>query len=201
MLIQNNKVNRNKASNYRPVTCLPLAWKFLPGMIASEKNDFSKNDKLLPEEHKWCWMKLQGKGNTLPRQDASLWSKSKEKEPCYGMNWLLKSIWYSCILLGDGKLKYNGHSKRCSKTRRVELAYTWRGTYKKRNVSRNALLPLPFVMALILLTHILRKGQRGCEFPTGWSQTIFQKRDGLDSLIQTKKHLLEYDLRLRNKPC
>lgn len=29
------------------------------------------------------------------------------------------------------------------------------------------LLPLPFVIALILLTHILRKGKPGCAFQTG----------------------------------
>ena len=34
-----------------------------------------------------------GRWPTVHRQDASPWNKSKGKESCYGMNWLVKSIW------------------------------------------------------------------------------------------------------------
>ena len=34
MLLQKNKAKGNIASNYRPITCLPLVWKFLTGVLA-----------------------------------------------------------------------------------------------------------------------------------------------------------------------
>ena len=33
VLIQNDKSKGNEASNYRPITCLPLTWKLLTGII------------------------------------------------------------------------------------------------------------------------------------------------------------------------
>ena len=35
-LIQKDKSKGNVASNYRPITCLPLMWKLLTGVIADQ---------------------------------------------------------------------------------------------------------------------------------------------------------------------
>ena len=35
-LLQKNKSKGNVASNYRPITCLPLMWKLLTGVIADQ---------------------------------------------------------------------------------------------------------------------------------------------------------------------
>ena len=35
-LLQKDKNKGNVASNYRPITCLPLMWKLLPGVIADQ---------------------------------------------------------------------------------------------------------------------------------------------------------------------
>ena len=44
----------NAAENYRPITCLPLMWKLLAGMIAEETYNYLEREKLLPEEQKGC---------------------------------------------------------------------------------------------------------------------------------------------------
>ena len=35
-LLQKDKSKGNVASNYRPITCLPLMWKLLTGLIADQ---------------------------------------------------------------------------------------------------------------------------------------------------------------------
>ena len=44
----------NVASNYRPITCLPLMWKLLTGVIADQIYPHLDEEKLLPEEQKGC---------------------------------------------------------------------------------------------------------------------------------------------------
>ena len=43
---------KNAVENYRPITCLPLMWKILTGMITEEIYDHLEREKLLPEERK-----------------------------------------------------------------------------------------------------------------------------------------------------
>ena len=49
-LLQKNKSKGNAASNYRPITCLPLMWKLLTGVIADQIHAHLDQKKLLPEE-------------------------------------------------------------------------------------------------------------------------------------------------------
>ena len=51
-LLQKDKSKGNVASNYRPITCLPLMWKLLTGVIADQIYAYLDQEKLLPEEQK-----------------------------------------------------------------------------------------------------------------------------------------------------
>ena len=53
-LLQKDKSKGNVASNYRPITCLPLMWKLLTGVIADQIHAHLDQEKLLPEEQKGC---------------------------------------------------------------------------------------------------------------------------------------------------
>ena len=48
--------NKGKAvDNYRPVSCLPLMWKVLTGVISEQLYIFIlEKEKILPEEQKGC---------------------------------------------------------------------------------------------------------------------------------------------------
>ena len=48
------KEKSNLASNSRPITCLPLLWKLLSGVIAGQIYAHLDQEKLLPEEQKEC---------------------------------------------------------------------------------------------------------------------------------------------------
>ena len=47
-------IKGNIASNDRPITCLPLMWKLLSGVIADQIYGHLDQQKLLPEEQKEC---------------------------------------------------------------------------------------------------------------------------------------------------
>ena len=51
-LLQKDKTEGNVASNYRPITCLPLMRKLLTGVIADQIYAHLDQKKLLPEEQK-----------------------------------------------------------------------------------------------------------------------------------------------------
>ena len=53
-LLQKDKNKGNVASNYRPITCLPLMWKLLTVVIADQIYARLDQEKLLPEEQKGC---------------------------------------------------------------------------------------------------------------------------------------------------
>ena len=60
VLIQKDVQRGNVASNYRPITCLPLMWKLLTGMITEKMYDHLRDNGLLPEEQKGCQKSLRG---------------------------------------------------------------------------------------------------------------------------------------------
>ena len=51
-LLQKDKSKGNVASSYRPITCLPLMWKLLTGVIADQIYTYLDHKKLLPDEQK-----------------------------------------------------------------------------------------------------------------------------------------------------
>ena len=54
VLSQKDTGKGNTADNYRPITCLPLMWKLLTGVIAEEMYNYLEPEKILPEEQKEC---------------------------------------------------------------------------------------------------------------------------------------------------
>ena len=52
-------------SNYRPITCLPLMWKLLTGMIAEDMYTHLEGRGILPEEQKGCKKDSRGTNDLL----------------------------------------------------------------------------------------------------------------------------------------
>ena len=64
-LLQKDKSKGNVASNYRPITCLPLMWKLLRGVITDLIHAHLDSEKLLPEEQKGCRKSSRGTNDLL----------------------------------------------------------------------------------------------------------------------------------------
>ena len=52
VLCQKNPRKGNAVENYRSITCVPLMWKLLTGVIAEEMYDYFEQEKLLPKNTK-----------------------------------------------------------------------------------------------------------------------------------------------------
>ena len=64
-LFQKDKSKGNVASNYGPITCFPLMWKLLTGVIADQIYAHLDQEKLLPEEQKGCRKGSRGTNDLL----------------------------------------------------------------------------------------------------------------------------------------
>ena len=64
-LLQTDKSKGNVASNNRPITCLPLMWKLLTGVIADMIYAHLDQEKLLPDEKKGCRKGSRGTNDLL----------------------------------------------------------------------------------------------------------------------------------------
>ena len=85
--LQEDKSNGNVASNYRPVTCLPLMWKLLTGVIADEIYARLDQEKLLPEEQKGCRKGSRGT-NDLLYIDRAVIKEVKSRNQNLAMTWI-----------------------------------------------------------------------------------------------------------------
>ena len=63
--MQKDKAKGNIASNYQPITCLPLVWKLLTGILEDKIYDYLEKRMLLPEEQKGCRRKCKRTSNLL----------------------------------------------------------------------------------------------------------------------------------------
>ena len=93
MGISNNPILRlikgkgNVTSNYRPITCLPLMWKLLTGVIADQMYAHLDQEKLLPEEQKGCRKGSRGT-NDLLYIDRAVIKEVKSRSENLAMAWI-----------------------------------------------------------------------------------------------------------------
>ena len=77
-LLQKDKSRGNLASNYRPITCLPLMWKLLAGVTADQIYAHLDQEKLLPEEQKGCRKGSRGTNDLLYIDRKYLFANEKK---------------------------------------------------------------------------------------------------------------------------
>ena len=88
-LLQKDKSKGNVASNYRPITCLPLMWKLLTGVIADQIYAHLDQEKLLPEEQKGCRKGSRGTNDLLYIDRAVLsWIDYKKAYDMVPHSWI-----------------------------------------------------------------------------------------------------------------
>ena len=59
-LILKDESKGNGVSNFRPITCLPLMWKILKGIVAEEVYTHLERESLFPTEQKGCKRNSRG---------------------------------------------------------------------------------------------------------------------------------------------
>ena len=168
-LLQKDKSKGSVASNDRPITCLPLMWKLLTGVIADQIYAHLDQEKLLPEEQKGCKKGSRGT-NDLIYINRAVIKEVKSRNKNLAMPWIdykkaYDMVPHSWII---ECLDLFGVAENI-KSLLVNSVENWKVTLGEVEIKRgifqgDSLFPLVFVLALIPLGLILRKAKAAYEF-------------------------------------
>jgi hypothetical protein len=178
VLIPKDPGKGNAASNFRPITCLPIAWKLLTGMLSDTMHDYLNTSGLLPWEQKGCAKGSRGAKEQLIIDRAVL-KDCRERKTNLSMVYIdyrkaydmVPHSWLNVVL---ERLKIAGNirqligrsmGKWCT-TLESEGENLGRVHIKRGIFQGDSLSPLLFIMSLIPLSMILRKVTLGYEFKT-----------------------------------
>ena len=175
-LLQKDKSIGSVASNYRPMTCFPLMWKLLTGVIADPIYAHLDQGKLLPEEQKGCRKGSRGTKDLLYINKAVI-KEVKSRNMNLAMTWIDYKKAYDMVphsriiecldLFGVAEniksLLVNSMEKwkvmLCSGNSELDEVEIKQGIFQGDSLS-----PLVFVLVLIPLSLILRKAMAKYEF-------------------------------------
>ena len=87
ILCQKDPERGNAVDNYRPITCFPLMWKLLTGMIFNALYEFMENSGKLPNEQKGCRRKSRGTKDQL-LIDKTVLNDCRKRHTNLGMEWI-----------------------------------------------------------------------------------------------------------------
>ena len=85
--MQKDVEKRKAASNYRPITCLPLVWKLQASVITKEIYAFLDTNLLIPQEQKGGRRKSRGT-NDLLFIDKMIMREVKIRKQNLSMAWI-----------------------------------------------------------------------------------------------------------------
>ena len=207
-LLQKDKSKGNVASNYRPITCLPLMWKLLTGVIADQIYGHLEQQKLLPEEQKGCRKRSRGTNDLLyidravirevksrKKNLAMAWIDYKKAYDMVPHSWIVECLDLFGVAENIRTLLVNSMEKwkvmLCAGNLELGEVDIKRGIFQGDSLS-----PLVFVLALIPLSLILRKAKAAYEFYRSKEEInhllfmddlkLYSRSEkGLDSLVQT----------------
>ena len=86
-LVQKDKSKGNVASNYRPITCLPIMWKLLTGIISERLHNYLEETDTIPRQQKSCRRKCRGTKDQL-LIDKMVMINNKRRKTNLSMAWI-----------------------------------------------------------------------------------------------------------------
>ena len=175
-LLQKHKSKGNIASNYRPITCLPLMWKLFTGVISDQIYAHLDQEKLLPEEEKGCRIGSRGTNDLLyidravikevksrNKNLAMAWIDYKKAYDMVPHSWIIECLDLFGVAGNINSLLVNSMQKwmvmLCSGNSELGKVEIKRGIFQGDFLSL-----LVFVLALIPLSLILRKANAAFDF-------------------------------------
>ena len=206
-LLQKDKSKGNVASNYRPITYLPLMWKLLTGVIADQIYVHLDQETLLPKEQKRFRKGSRGTNDLLyidravikevksrNKNLAMAWIDYKKAYDMVPHSWIIECLDLFGVAENIKTLLVNSMEKwkvmLCSgnsELGKVEI---------KLGIFQDSSSPIVFLLTLIPLSLILRTAKAGYEFSESKEKInhllfmddlkLYSRSEkGLDSLEQT----------------
>ena len=169
VLCQKDPRKGNTADNYRPITCLPLLWKLLTGVIAEDMYNYLEREKILSKEQKVCKRGSRGTKDQL-LIDKTVLKDCKKRHTNISMAWidyrkaydLVPHSWvHECMeMLGKAE---NFRTFLQKSMQQWRLSFTANGedlgevNVKREIFQGDNLSPLLFVLSMVPLSLILKK--------------------------------------------
>ena len=173
VLCQKDHSKGNAVDNYRPISCLPLMWKLLTGVIAESMYEYLERNNILPEEQKGCRRKSRGTKDQL-LIDKVILQDCKKGHKNLAMAWvdyrkaydLVPHSWIlECLELSQISENIKKFIENTMKNWATELTSCGENLGKvdiRRGIFQgDSLSPLLFVICMIPLTKVLRKIRAG----------------------------------------
>ena len=208
VLILKDKEKGTIVTNFRPITCLPMMWKLLTGILAEELYTHLENSKLLPDEQKGCRKNSRGTKDQL-LIDKTIIRNCKRRKTNLGVAWvdfkkafdMVPHAWIiKCLIMVGAPNNLIGMLKSSMEKWKTVLtaANEVLGEIDvKRGIFQgDSLSPLLFVISMIPLTLTLRKTKAGYDLGGGQgviNHLLFmdvlklygKSEDQVDSLVQS----------------
>ena len=97
VVCQKDPQKGNTADNYQPISCLPLMWKLLTGVLAKEMYNYLEQEKILPQEQKGCKRESRGTKDQL-LIDRTVLKDFKKRHFNLSMVWIYYRKAYDLLL-------------------------------------------------------------------------------------------------------
>ena len=201
-------INKGAAvDNFRPISCLPLMWKLMTGVLADVVYAFLESESVLVEEQKGCKRKSRGTKDQLLIDKAVL-KECKRRKSNMAMAWvdykkaydMVPHSWIRECLdmfgIADNVKQFISVSMRSWETELTSGGQKLGKVKIRRGIFQgDSLSPLLFVICMIPLTIILRRCKAAYEFKENEriNHLLFmddlklygKDENQIDSLIQT----------------
>ena len=87
VLIQKDAMKGTQADNYRPITCLPIMWKLLAGIMGEKLYQHLERNGMLADEQKGCRKRLRGAKDQL-LVDKAILKNCRRRMTNLSMAWI-----------------------------------------------------------------------------------------------------------------
>ena len=217
-LIQKDQEKGNEPSNYRPITCLPVMWKLLTGILSEELYTYLEETNTLPKEQKGCRRQTRGTKDHL-LVDKMIMRNCKKRKTNLSMAWIdykkafdmVPHSWIiECLKIygaANNLVTLLSNTMKHWKTTLTASGTTLAEVNIRRGIFQgDSLSPLLFIVSMIPMTMILRKTGKGYQLGEQGiviNHLMFmddikiygKNTKQLDSLVQTIRIITE-DMRM-----
>ena len=173
VLCQKDPQKGNVVDNYRPISCLPLMWKLMTGVIADSVYKMLEESDILPTEQKGCRKKSRGTKDQL-LIDKMILTDCKKRQKNLAMAWvdykkaydMVPHSWkVECLKMVQVPQNVTSFLHRSMRNWKTELTSCGEslGTVNiKRGIFQgDSFSQLTFVICMIPLSKVLRKAKAG----------------------------------------
>ena len=175
VLYEKDPAKGSAVDNYRPISCLPLMWKLMAGMLAEKMYSDLERESVLPSEQKGCRKGSRGTKDQL-LIDKTVLRDRKQRHINLAMVWIaykkaydmVPHSWISeCLEIFGIANNVQDFLNNSIKSWKLELdasGKTLEVDIRTGIFLGNTLSPLLFVLFMVPLTWLLRRANAGYEW-------------------------------------